>query len=294
MRLVNLFPEFMLGAGTVTTFEEVEAAKEAGAQFAVAPGCNPKIVKRARELDLPFFPGVCTASDIESALDCGCETLKFFPAEAAGGTKMIKALYAPYKHRGIRFIPTGGVTADNLTDYLSQPGVLAIGGSWIVAKDLLGAKNWDKVVLGVFAVMYLAEIVVGALDYRWGWSAMSLWFWPVGVVLYAFFLVVVTWAMSVNTHFEKTVRIQSDRNHRVIDSGPYGIVRHPGYLATIAGFIVGVPLLLGSWWAFLPAFAAGACLVVRTFLEDRMLRRELTGYEAYAQRVRYRLIRGLW
>ncbi len=143
--VANEFPEFMLGAGTVTTLDELEAAKEAGAQFAVAPGLNPKIVSRAQELGLPFYPGICTPSDIEAALDLGCQTLKFFPAGAIGGVKMIKAIYAPYKHRGIEFIPTGGVTADNLTEYLSAPGVIAIGGSWIVAKDLLAAKNWDEV-----------------------------------------------------------------------------------------------------------------------------------------------------
>ena len=227
------------------------------------------------------------------------------PASAAGCLQIVGGAVSLVVFVGILFVVAGDVGWLRGWAYV---GVLTIGHgisavyAWRKDPELLarrgktgeGTKNWDKVVLGVFAVMYLAEIVVGALDYRWGWSAMSVWFWPVGVVLYAFFLFVVTWAMSVNTHFEKTVRIQSDRNHRVIDSGPYGIVRHPGYLATIAGFILGVPLLVGSWWAFLPAFAAGACLVVRTFLEDRMLRRELTGYEAYAQRVRYRLIRGLW
>jgi 2-dehydro-3-deoxyphosphogluconate aldolase/(4S)-4-hydroxy-2-oxoglutarate aldolase len=139
------FPEFILGAGTVTLLEEVEAAKEAGAQFAVAPGFNPNIVKRAQELNLPFFPGVCTPSGIEAALDLGCRILKFFPSGAMGGLKMIKALYGPYSHRGVKFIPTGGVNADNLAEYIAHPAVLAVGGSWIVAKDLLRAKEWDKV-----------------------------------------------------------------------------------------------------------------------------------------------------
>ena len=139
------FPEFMLGAGTVTVLDEVEAAKEAGAQFAVAPGFNPKIVKRAQELDLPFFPGVCTPSEVEAALDLGCRILKFFPAGAMGGLKMTKSLYGPYSHRGVKFIPTGGVNADNLAEYIAHPAILAVGGSWIVSKNLLKAKDWSRV-----------------------------------------------------------------------------------------------------------------------------------------------------
>ena len=96
-------------------------------------------------MGLPFFPGVCTPSDIEAALECGCQVLKFFPAGEMGGVKTIKALYAPYAHRGVRFIPTGGVNAGNVAEYLSQPGVLAVGGSWIVDKAILKAKDWEQV-----------------------------------------------------------------------------------------------------------------------------------------------------
>ena len=139
------FPEFALGAGTVTTLEEVDAAKEAGAQFAVAPGLNPDIVERAQEIGLPFFPGVATPSEVECALSLDCQLLKFFPAGDMGGVKMIKSLYGPYVHRGVRFIPTGGVSASNLKEYLNAPGVVAIGGSWIVDKQLLKDKNWAEV-----------------------------------------------------------------------------------------------------------------------------------------------------
>jgi len=139
------FPDFMLGAGTVTTLEEVRKAKEAGAQFAVSPGLNPRIVKKAQEFGLPFFPGICTPTDIEAALELDCYILKFFPAGAAGGTKTIKAMYGPYKHRGVRFIPTGGINLKNMGDYLAQPGVLAVGGSWIVAGRLLEKKDWAEV-----------------------------------------------------------------------------------------------------------------------------------------------------
>jgi len=102
-----------------------------------------------------------------------------------------------------------------------------------------------------------------------------------------------TWSMAVNPFFEKTVRIQTERGHRVIDTGPYHVVRHPGYVGFF-GWSLSVPLLLGSWWAFLPAFAAAIGIVIRTALEDRTLRAELTGYEEYATRVRYRLIPGVW
>lgn len=139
------FPEFALGAGTVTTSEEVDRAADAGAQFAVAPGLNPDIVRRAGERGLPFFPGVCTPSDVEAALQLGCRLLKFFPAGVMGGVKMLKALYGPYRHRGVRFVPTGGVSVENLAEYLSNPAVAAIGGSWIVDKKLLAAKDWKAI-----------------------------------------------------------------------------------------------------------------------------------------------------
>ncbi|HNT36115.1 MAG TPA: bifunctional 4-hydroxy-2-oxoglutarate aldolase/2-dehydro-3-deoxy-phosphogluconate aldolase [bacterium] len=139
------FPEFALGAGTVTTLEEVETAVNCGAQFAVAPGLNPRVVKKAQELGLPFFPGVCTPTDIEMALECGCQTLKYFPAGEMGGISMLKALYGPYRHKGVRFIPTGGVSVTNLADYIKEPSVVAVGGTWIASAGLIKAKNWDEI-----------------------------------------------------------------------------------------------------------------------------------------------------
>ena len=157
-----------------------------------------------------------------------------------------------------------------------------------------GTKTWDKFMLGLFGTMFLAEIVVAAFDEHYAWSTMNWWFWPFGSAMYLFCVFVLTWAMSVNAHFEKTVRIQHDRGHRVIDSGPYRIVRHPGYLGTIIGLVLAAPFLLGSWWAFVPAIVAVAFLVVRTALEDLTLRKELDGYEAYTRNVRYRLLPGIW
>ncbi|MBE7385687.1 MAG: isoprenylcysteine carboxylmethyltransferase family protein [Leptolyngbya sp. SIO1E4] len=157
-----------------------------------------------------------------------------------------------------------------------------------------GTKTWDIVVLAMFGVTFLAIPLVAALDIRYRWSEMSPWLWPVGAVLYAFFVAVVTRSMAVNPFFEKTVRIQGDRNHQVIESGPYRIVRHPGYIATILGLVLAMPLLLGSWWAFIPATLSTLCLIIRTTLEDRTLQKELSGYEAYTRKVHYRLLPGLW
>lgn len=146
LRLVKKeFPDFLLGAGTVTTIDELKAAQDAGADFAVAPGMNPRIVKKASDLGLPFYPGVCTPTEIEIAMDYGATTLKFFPAEAMGGLNTVKALHAPYKHRGISFIPTGGIRQDTLASYLLHEGVRAVGGTWLAPMNLLQEGNWTEV-----------------------------------------------------------------------------------------------------------------------------------------------------
>lgn len=136
------FPEMILGAGTVLTPDQMKRAADAGAKFAVAPGCNPTTIAAAKELGLPFAPGVCTPSDVERALECGCRMMKFFPAEASGGVAMLKALIGPYGHLGISFCPTGGVTAANLKNYLALPQVAFVGGTWIAKKDLVKAGDW--------------------------------------------------------------------------------------------------------------------------------------------------------
>lgn len=187
-------------------------------------------------------------------------------------------------------------------------GLLVVGQSisalciWKKNPDLLirrasigkGTKGWDIVLLSLFALSYLGILVVAALDRLYGWSEMGVWLWPIGFLLYIFFVALFTWAMAENPFFEKTVRIQHDRGHRVIDSGPYRVVRHPGYTAAILGLIFATPMLLASWWSFLPALLAAVLLIIRTALEDRTLQRELAGYEEYAARVRYRLLRGIW
>ncbi len=142
---VREFPGFTVGAGTVTSLEEIEIAQEAGAHFAVAPGLNQAIVRRAHEIVLTFFPGVCTPTDIHMALDSGCKVMKYFPAAAMNGIKTLKAVCGPFLHLGVRFIPTGGINAENMMEYLSYPAVLAVGGSWIVAPSIIADRNWQKI-----------------------------------------------------------------------------------------------------------------------------------------------------
>ncbi len=143
--LANKRPSLILGAGTVLTAENLNAARECGAQFALAPGFNPAIVSAAQSLGLPFVPGVATPSDIEGAMAAGCTVLKFFPAGALGGPSMLSALSGPYAHTGVRFVPTGGVSTDNLAAYLALDVVAAVGGTWIAKKDDLATGNWKAI-----------------------------------------------------------------------------------------------------------------------------------------------------
>lgn len=125
------FPDMVIGAGTVLNVADLHRAFNAGAKFAVAPGFNPTVVKEARRCGFDFAPGICTPSDVEQALEAGCRLLKYFPAEAAGGTAMLKSIIAPYKHLGVRFMPTGGIKPSNVESYLEIPEVAAVGGTWL-------------------------------------------------------------------------------------------------------------------------------------------------------------------
>ena len=137
------FPEMLVGAGTVLTTEQVDKAVGAGAKFIVSPGLNPKVVSYCVSKGIPVIPGCANPSDIEQAIELGLDVVKFFPAEAAGGLKMIKAMSAPYT--SVKFMPTGGINADNLIDYLNFNKIVACGGSWMVVKDLVAEKNFDKI-----------------------------------------------------------------------------------------------------------------------------------------------------
>ncbi|MGL5666404.1 MAG: bifunctional 4-hydroxy-2-oxoglutarate aldolase/2-dehydro-3-deoxy-phosphogluconate aldolase [Shewanella sp.] len=136
-------PDMLIGAGTVLNREQVIAAKEAGATFIVSPGFNPNTVNACLELDIPIIPGVNNASAIEAALEMGLTTLKFFPAEASGGTAMIKALLAPYSQ--VTLMPTGGISVHNINEYLTISRVIACGGSWMVDKKLIAEQRWEEI-----------------------------------------------------------------------------------------------------------------------------------------------------
>jgi protein-S-isoprenylcysteine O-methyltransferase Ste14 len=158
-----------------------------------------------------------------------------------------------------------------------------------------GTKQWDRVLLRVYVLTILLAIIVAGLDAgRFGWSPPVPPVLQIGaVVLLEVSQSLSAWAAGVNAHFETTVRIQDDRRQQVCTSGPYRFVRHPGYLGYIVTW-VSAPLIMGSWWALVPAGLSGVLFVVRTALEDRTLREELPGYAEYAQRVRYRLVPGVW
>lgn len=136
-------PGMIVGAGTVLNIDTVKRAVDSGAKFIVSPGLSPKVVSYCLLHNIPIIPGAVTPTEIEAALDLGITTVKFFPADTFGGLKAIKALSAPYAH--IKFIPTGGVNAGNLAEFLSHKSIAACGGSWMVAKDLLAAKMWKEV-----------------------------------------------------------------------------------------------------------------------------------------------------
>lgn len=138
-------PDMLVGAGTVLTTEQAKRAIGAGAKFIVSPGLNPEVVTYCMERGVPITPGCISPSEIEQAIALGLEVVKFFPAEAAGGIRMIKALSAPYGN--MRFIPTGGIDADNINDYLSFPKVLACGGSFMVPEKLLKENHYDQITL---------------------------------------------------------------------------------------------------------------------------------------------------
>ncbi len=135
--------DLLVGAGTVLTVEQAKRAIGAGAEFIVTPGTNPPVVEYCIEQGVPITPGIATPTDIDLGRRLGLDVLKFFPAEAYGGAKTLKALSAPYG--GIKFIPTGGVSAKNLLDYLALPSVLACGGSWMVDRNLVNAGQFDQI-----------------------------------------------------------------------------------------------------------------------------------------------------
>lgn len=155
-------PDILLGVGTVLTPDQVQRAADAGAAFGVSPGLNPEVVKKAQSLDLPFAPGIATPSEIEQALTLNCQLLKFFPAEPSGGLKYLKSMAAPYSHLGLEYIPLGGVSTENIREYLSYPSIPAVGGSWLAPKDVIRAKDWKTITQNAREATEIVEEVRGS------------------------------------------------------------------------------------------------------------------------------------
>ena len=181
--------------------------------------------------------------------------------------------------------------ASTLTVYRFNPELLVVR----LTVRRKGSKGWDEVLMRAANLtgMLLMPVVAGFDVGRYGWSSLGIVYVVPGFALFVLGAVLITWAMSVNRFFESTVRIQEDRSHVVVSTGPYGLVRHPGYLAGIV-WMSSIPLILGSLYAFVPLALYGGMMVLRTYLEDKTLREELPGYSEYAERVRFRLIPWVW
>lgn len=138
-------PHLLLGAGTVMHPDQVRAVHEAGADFAVSAGTNRRVLETAATVSLPFAPGVMTPSEVETALECGCNILKIFPAQAVGGMDYLRVMNAPYRHLKLRYIALGGLDEENIEPYAVSEDIIAIGGSWIAAADLIRKRDWGEV-----------------------------------------------------------------------------------------------------------------------------------------------------
>lgn len=158
----EMYPQITVGAGTILTPDQLREARAAGAQFGVAPGLNEDIMRLAQEQGWPFLPGVMTPSEVERALALGCRLLKFFPADVAGGVKMLRALDGPYRTTGVKFVPLGGIQAGNMAEYLALPNVAAVGGSWLADRNAIAAGDWA----GITKRAREAVEIVRSLDRR--------------------------------------------------------------------------------------------------------------------------------
>lgn len=152
-RIKKTFPEMLVGVGTVVTPDQAKMCIDVGVSFGLAPGLNPDTVKFFQDNNTLFIPGIMTPSEIEQGLSLGCNMLKFFPAGAAGGVNMLKNLGGPYASQGVRFCPTGGLSLDNMNDYLALPIVSAIGGSWLATKQQIADKQWSVITSQVKAAL---------------------------------------------------------------------------------------------------------------------------------------------
>jgi protein-S-isoprenylcysteine O-methyltransferase Ste14 len=173
-----------------------------------------------------------------------------------------------------------------------DPELVNERGLWKKKKD---TKDWDKIILRIYVIFgfWVPPVIIGLDAGRFHWSNLGIHFGIAGGVLFILGSVLIHWAMLVNRHFEGSVRIQRDRGHRVITAGPYRIVRHPGYVGAML-WGISTPLIIGSVYGLIPGGIGIILLIIRTSLEDKLLRRELSGYVEYTKRVRYRLVPGLW
>ena len=144
-QIIKNFPQIIVGLGTVLNEDQVKFAIDSGVSFAVAPGCNPKIIDLAKKNNLLFSPGICSPTDIEISLDYGCDVLKFFPAENSGGIKYLNSINNPYKHLNLNYIPLGGINISNVKNYIDSDLILAVGGSWLAPKQLINSKKWKLI-----------------------------------------------------------------------------------------------------------------------------------------------------
>lgn len=153
----KLKPQMTVGIGTILNTQQVKQVVDAGGSFGVAPGLNESVVRQAQASGLPFAPGIVTPSEIERAVELGCRELKFFPAEPSGGIAYLKSMAAPYAHLNLRYIPLGGLSADNMASYLETPLVPAIGGSWIAPRLLIQQQAWGEITERAAAAIDIAK-----------------------------------------------------------------------------------------------------------------------------------------
>ncbi len=144
-RIARRYADMLVGAGTVVSPADLRRAMDAGARFALAPGLSPRMLDAASEAGLPYVPGAMTPSDLQAGIERGISTFKFFPAQPAGGIPFLRAMAAPFVMQALRFIPTGGVSPANLADWLREPAVAAVGGTWIASRAMIRARDWTGI-----------------------------------------------------------------------------------------------------------------------------------------------------
>lgn len=156
-QIVSHVPDMAVGVGTVLRPDQCYEIKRRGAQFAFAPGMNPRVIEAAVRAGVPFVPGISTASELERAVELGCRVLKLFPSEHLGGVEYLKSLNGPYAFLNLKYVPLGGVNERNLGDYLSVPGVIAVGGSWIAKREMIREEHWDEITTNARNAMKIVE-----------------------------------------------------------------------------------------------------------------------------------------